>query len=671
MIRAQLIQSDELDMHSIALNHVSWGGDGHPPPSFIICRKSDGSPASTYGDTIWDFSAYHSAGRSARINLSSWRTESTTDGNLISITSEIRWILFILITLRHGPSLSVSSLHSYMRLFREMARFAEHQSVSLTDVLTNVALMRSFVATSNGPNLGCIRILLKTLNELGVKKIGFKPVACQALTMLETLAKTYKSKHNQSSPIPTRIYTEIISNLSSAISEFETLLDRYVLLVETCHSSPLIGRSETLQRKWHRKNPGSALRGQLQERFPDVLSRFDLTEYFAKWDLVKSVQGMTKGLTDVQLVCKLLIQAYSGMRDEEAATLNYLCLEEKQIDGRKCFHICGRTTKLNHGQAKVSRWVTSHEGVRAIRCAQSIARFIYRLAGKRLSDLETTLDRFPLFVSASYLGFAGVLPRPGNNRFASSHLDTFNMKELFARILPVITDQDICELEHIDAYRAWRAEDRFTIGRQWPLTSHQFRRSLALYASRSGFVTLPSLRRQLQHITEEMSRYYSNGSTYALDLFGGKRDHFSTEWQKTQPESEALAYIQNVMLADVRLFGGHGAWAEAHCKTKGILSLEDRDKTVKRFKKGEMAYRETPLGGCTSVDVCDKRPLRSVIACLDCGRAVIKLSKLQMVMKAQENLVLQLDPATVEGRVENDDLQILIATHERLKQKNK
>lgn len=70
------------------------------------------------------------------------------------------------------------------------------------------------------------------------------------------------------------------------------------------------------------------------------------------------------------------------------------------------------------------------------------------------------------------------------------------------------------------------------------------------------------------------------------------------------------------------------------------------------------------------LDVCDKRPLRSVIACLDCSRAVVKLLKLQLVMKAQQNLVRQLDPAIVEGRAENDDLQILIATHERLKQKN-
>lgn len=163
------------------------------------------------------------------------------------------------------------------------------------------------------------------------------------------------------------------------------------------------------------------------------------------------------------------------------------------------------------------------------------------------------------------------------------------MKELFARILPVITDQDICELEHIDSYRAWRAEERFAVGRPWPLTTHQFRRSLALYASRSGFVTIPSLRRQLQHITEEMSRYYSTGSAYALDLFEGQRGHFSEECQKTQPESAALAYVQNVMLADVRLFGGHGTWVEAHGKTTGILTLEDRDKTVNHFKKGEMA----------------------------------------------------------------------------------
>lgn len=39
-----------------------------------------------------------------------------------------------------------------------------------------------------------------------------------------------------------------------------------------------------------------------------------------------------------------------------------------------------------------------------------------------------------------------------------------------------------------------------------------------------------------------------------------------------------------------------------------------------------------------------------------------------MVIKSQENLVQQLDLGSVEGRAENDDLSVLLATRARLEQ---
>lgn len=151
-----------------------------------------------------------------------------------------------------------------------------------------------------------------------------------------------------------------------------------------------------------------------------------------------------------------------------------------------------------------------------------------------------------------------------------------------------------------------------------------------------------------------------------MDLLTGHAGHFGAEWQNTQPESEALAYFKNVLLSDDRLFGGHGTWVELHGQLTGAALLEEREKTVRLFKKGELAFRATPLGGCTSVQPCDKRPLRSIVSCLDCGKAVIKMPKLAMVIKAQERLVRSLDRGTVEGRAESDDLGVMLETYTRL-----
>lgn len=67
----------------------------------------------------------------------------------------------------------------------------------------------------------------------------------------------------------------------------------------------------------------------------------------------------------------------------------------------------------------------------------------------------------------------------------------------------------------------------------------------AVYAQRSGLVSLASLRRQLQHITDEMSRYYARGSAYARNIIGNDKHHFGFEWQDTQSTSSALSYMLN------------------------------------------------------------------------------------------------------------------------------
>ncbi len=53
-----------------------------------------------------------------------------------------------------------------------------------------------------------------------------------------------------------------------------------------------------------------------------------------------------------------------------------------------------------------------------------------------------------------------------------------------------------------------KVREGIEVGKPWPLTFHQYRRSLSVYAHRSGMVSLPALNGQLQHITDEMRAYF-------------------------------------------------------------------------------------------------------------------------------------------------------------------
>jgi hypothetical protein len=185
-------------------------------------------------------------------------------------------------------------------------------------------------------------------------------------------------------------------------------------------------------------------------------------------------------------------------------------------------------------------------------------------------------------------------------------------------------------------------------------------------------VTLPTLKRQLQHITQEMSRYYARGSAFAKDFIDTDRTHFAKEWAEAQHLSAYLAYAGQVLFSDERLFGGHAAWVQSRAVQASPVSVYSREQTVRMFGKGELAYRETVLGGCVSVEPCKSTPLDWMrLDCLEsnCRNLVVVPSKLQRVIKAQQVTVAKLravDEASVEYRIEAQTLQRLLDAQKKL-----
>jgi hypothetical protein len=160
----------------------------------------------------------------------------------------------------------------------------------------------------------------------------------------------------------------------------------------------------------------------------------------------------------------------------------------------------------------------------------------------------------------------------------------------------LITQDDVAELKRIDPYRAWEAEAEFAVGARWPFTRHQLRRTLALYAHRSGLVTLPSLKRQLQHITAEMSLYYARGSAFAKSFLDFGKKHFAQEWADARGLSAYLAYASQLLFSDERLFGGHAAWVQSSSVQDSPVSVFSRETTVAMFNRGELALQGNRIG---------------------------------------------------------------------------
>lgn len=639
-----------------------------PPDDFVVSRHRDGLAASSYGELCWNLSAYHPEGRTSTLNFAYWVTGEITPSR-DQIAREARFLLFSLMWLRKGSPLSIGTLRNYLSVVSAMAQYAEDTSCQIQDLLGEERRLWSFVETRcSGWMTQTLGSLLPLLASSDHGQLGFDIVGDKLLRVVRTRGRQYRTTLKQHAPLPTRIYTRIINQLLKELTEWEPVAEDMLAVLQACGEDPRMGRTIDQQCETAKKLGISHV---FHPTFKQLAPQSCL-DYFSAKERRANVKSLSVLITEIQLAAKLTIQTFTGMRDDEALSLPYHCLETTVANGKTHYIILGRTTKLNNGRVKRTRWVTNQDGHRAIRLVQKIADAIYAVFGVVVRKATTRTNDHPLFVSVGYLALAGQSLKPEGGHFRAGQINLERMTDFRTRLEPVIEDTDICELEQINPHRAWRSDDKFQIGQPWLFTSHQLRRSLALYAQRSGLVSLPSLRRQLQHITDEMSRYYAKGSSFAKDFIGDDKEHFGLEWQETQPESAALSYILNVLLSDDVLFGGHANWVAHRLKGPDGTVVVDREVTLRRFKKGEMAYRETLIGGCTNVLECDQIALKWLdVDCLSegCRNMVCNLTKLQRVISAQAKMVSALDQNSVEYRTEKSDLEVLVTARDRVVQK--
>lgn len=643
--------------------------DGVPDNSAPVSCDQAGNVLSRYGDLLWDWTPYSSVKRSSILNFA-YVADDVSSPAKESLVAEMHWLMHLAARIRRGAPLSYQSLLHYLKVLRYLARYCDKRSIAIQGVLSSESQLLSFVRDTSNRNAKDLASLLSILARIGTSIVGYAVVGSAARKKLRALAISHTNSLRQFPPIPTRIYSSILGVLIAELSAIELVFDQYAEIIDECRSSPLIGRNK--QRQWLVAKEQHLRRDGVFESFRDLLLKHGLSAYAADIGLVPGVRGLSQGLYRAQLVARIAIHAFTGMRSEEVSALPFACLEEVTANGPTHFIISGTTTKLNHGKAKRAQWVTSREGARAVRLAQRIAKLIFSTAIARTGANIDKIDHQPLFVSPVYLGFAGKAPTRGAD-FLPAKLDLGKCASLRKKIQPPIEESDLRELEQIDPHRAWRSEDRYRVGTPWVLTSHQMRRTLALYAQRSGLVSLPSLRRQLQHITEEMARYYARGSAFAKNFIGDDKQHFGFEWQEMQPVSAAYSYIFNVLISDDVLFGGHAAWIDHRLRNECGTVIVDRAATMRRFKRGELAYRETSLGGCTNIDSCQQIAIKWLdVDCLSgCRNLVGRLSSLERVIAAQTRFVATLDPTSIEFRSEKSDLGALVSVRDRVREQAK
>lgn len=578
-----------------------------PADKFVVSRTREGVALSLYADMSWDRSPYDPDGRSMTLSFQFWKKDDEeATPNRIKLVDEIRWLTFVLLYLKSGPSISNRTLQGYVFVLRSFACYCESSRQSIKEALARTESVLEFIDSAPEAAARFVAIV-RMVWRLGEEVTGMLVPGRTALDSLDQQAKKYRESMQQHPPLPTRIYAVILENLNSEFESILLALDGICSLASECFMDPLVGmpiskqrvRARELRMAWVDSSP----------TFDELIEKYQLFDFWNRIGNVRDRKGMMGILVHIQLVCSLQIQAFTGMRRSEVQSLPIDCLQQVVRMGNVRYIVRGRVTKLTRGRIKEARWVTSKRGKDAVEVAQRIAKLIYdtkRINAKEVESLK--LSSSFLFVSPIYLW--------GNARGGKNNPSQLAMAPRFdhiRRVLePIVESVDVAELVQIDPHRHWHLEDGTKVGKPWRFTTHQFRRSLALYAQKSGLVSLPSLKQQLQHITQEMSLYYSRGANRAIDVTGplDMQNRFKDEWLDAQPLSQYLSYVIHVLSArEGEIFGGHADWMILSQRNGRTKIFENRDTTLKQFKLGKIAYTITPVGGCTNPAPCEKNPI--------------------------------------------------------------
>ena len=608
---------------------------------FIISRDKDGKILSLYKDNVWNLKTYVSNPSQHGIIDFENRIESSN-------ISDVKKLMFLLIVFgsgRNGSQYSVETLgHYFNDGMVPLSDFALENKTTITKIIENNILLNSYI-NNKCSNLGKVQCLSSTLVFLDNLSNRSTQINFQRnkdiFELLKSKINDFSAEHHQTSIIPSRILAESIRQRWIQIEEIETNLTNLIKFLDMYIESERFASGETMINKY-KWDCNKTL------QWKEAINFYQLNNLFKKYSLKNRINF--KGfITKIQGTCRHLLHVYTGMRNGEMLNTQSNCLESVSTNSGIC-RIISTTSKFT-GTNQNARWITSKEVERIIFILRSINQVIAKHYNLNLDDL-------PLFLSGNIFVEKGKI-RANENIRAKRKFDKKDELALDYSLLR-LNIEDKQEIEEIDFNKNIRDLE---IGEQWEFKTHQYRRSLAVYSIQSGLVSLGALQIQMKHLFREMTLYYSNGASYARKLFDIPKEHIAYEFDKLKPELDTLAYIKNVIFSDEKLFGAHGSFVENNTKQNNhefkTYILENRDKTLKQFKNGEIAYKETALGGCIATEACDSRLTRSITACFNCHGGILKKSKVDNVIQKQREFISYLDPSSIEYRTEIEDLNKL------------
>ena|GEM_PF-3103127 len=611
----------------------------------VIYTDLDGNILSKFEDDIWDMS-YCKRNRSQNNKL------DFTNKYIKKYSYEAKkfMILYILFRQRKNTTNKPSSISTLTNIRNgfiiPICKFALQKKIESTSpIFSNEVLIKEFLFINKEKRhiVQNTNIMIKLLSEINqnVSGINFQ----LDLKNIYKIISDFKTKlgiTHQTEVIPMEIYTKSISQRIEQVNYLKKFEEKIASLIDEILK---IDKQTYGIKKKTREN---------KKAIKQANFLIEIEEYFNISINCKSQFFIF--INRIFGTCQHLIFAFSGIRSAEILSMMNNCLEIiKDENGKEIVILKGKSTKTSNENE--TYWITSKIIIEVINLLNTLNVPIVKY-------VEIDIKQFPLFWPPSLIkpkimkNLEKILTETiMNKKNETLSLDQCNI---------LIKENHIQELEKIEFDRDWRNDEEFKIGRPWKFKTHQYRRSLTVYSIQSGLVSIGTLQGQLKHFFRDMTWFYGNGASRAKNIIGNISD-LADDYKIMKPKLDAIAYVFNAVMGkeedtgNISLGASHGKFIEENIKQKlnneEITIFELIKQTEEKCKKGLMLYKDTPVGGCISVELCTNRMTRSIVSCLTCDSSIIMYNKLKRVIRLQEQFICTLNPNNVEYREEIKTLE--------------
>jgi integrase len=617
-------------------------------PKTIISRSNDGKILSRLEDDEWVLIKFsYSVTDNPRFSFLPLYEKCDYQYENVMMCKKILVMKMFAPNPHLGKPLRIATLHSTRYLLYKLAQYCAKHNLRVVDVLSSIVKFREFQVSLPSLMNRTLAGLVRTLSRLTDHERGFK-IDGQIFPHMQKACRNILDDINQTPVIPSRILFLKHQQYNSYIDDFNKhYLNIYALLDRVAANPFFYGKASSSH-----YNPSSkgykASAHQLEEHlrnpisFEDAIREHSLDTLAEKFNWTRN-SNILAYIMEVSHCAKNLIHMYTLMRDHEVRSLSPNCITPVRGWNNDALYIAGITTKL-YGVKKPRKWITTDAILKPVEVLGKIHNILKPFA---------TNAEDHLFLSVACHPASNV--RPSKNNLVQTKSVETRLPEI------CITEDDIQELEAIDPLRDWRGDPHFQIGKPWKISSHQFRRTMAVFCAQTGLITLPSLKRLLGHITKVMSLYYTKGCFAETFNFSLINPRLAKELRQAKAEADGAMFIREALNSSEKLYGFKGSDIMREAQGSNPIWIDQAvNDTMKLVKKGLAAYAETPLGGCASVTPCDKRAHGNFYSCPGCRHLIAKESVLDDTQTLMEYDLAELDPNSIEYKAEKQNLEDFI-----------